>query len=575
MAHETDVVCEPPAQRNYPPEPAPTCRAQDAIVQHHQPQQQQQQQQQPHHRESRQQQAQTAYTNSTERTGRGTADKEGDGNTAISRAAADEADRRHQSARRLTNNDANERRGQQQTQHNITLTRAPIPAVHNNTIQLVPRKTDESSDTSLMTGDEQWPADNDNEATARGPTPTFPTTDHNQTTPDTRAHPQQPVGEDDRATIPTPAPNPDNITPASPRRAPSKFHPCKRKPGRRVVTWFSGYDGFREAAVVHEPKWQVAGGTEDTTSDKGRRIATLWEDNNPDGRILGHHTEVQQRLRDGTLQLGHVDLHVITYPCWDHADCHTEGRGDDGEAGSFIGEARELLDAISAHHTISGLIYEDVPSIVQYTSFANLLKTLEEPSRRLASSWCIVDTWRLGSPTRRKRVVVVAGHHDSLKTGELELPLPGDDRMPANGLRMPTATNCLEPADTIPESYRVTSSEYEELGDDHYQYAWPAVQVGRLLNEPKNHYVYDPNKGPVATIRANMFKAEGPGKNTGLIIDELGPRRITPTECARIHGFDTAPIQHLTQHQIYSLIGNSVTVHMARVYLQYFDRVLR
>ena len=326
---------------------------------------------------------------------------------------------------------------------------------------------------------------------------------------------------------------------------------------------------------MHEPKWQVAGGTEDTTSDKGRRIATLWEDNNPDGRILGHHTEVQQRLRDGTLQLGHVDLHVITYPCWDHADCHTEGRGDDGEAGSFIGEAHELLDAISAHHTISGLIYEDVPSIVQYTSFANLLKTLEEPSRRLASSWCIVDTWRLGSPTRRKRVVVVAGHHDSLKTGELELPLPGDDRMPASGLRMPTATNCLEPADTIPESYRVTSSEYEELGDDHYQYAWPAVQVGRLLNEPQNHYVYDPNKGPVATIRANMFKAEGPGKNTGLIIDELGPRRITPTECARIHGFDTAPIQHLTQHQIYSLIGNSVTVHMARVYLQYFDRVLR
>ena len=54
---------------------------------------------------------------------------------------------------------------QQQTQHNITLTRAPISAVHNNTIQLVPRKTDVSSDTSLMTGDEQWhwqwPADDD------------------------------------------------------------------------------------------------------------------------------------------------------------------------------------------------------------------------------------------------------------------------------------------------------------------------------------------------------------------------------------------------------------------------------
>ena len=135
-------------------------------------------------------------------------------------------------------------------------------------------------------------------------------------------------------------------------------------------------------------------------------------------------------------------------------------------------------------------------------------------------------------------LAVVAGHHDSLKTGELELPLPGDERMPADGMKIPTATNCLEPAGTIPEECRVPTDEYEPLGDEHYQHAWPAVQVGRLRNETKNHYVYDPRKGPGATIRANMFKAEGPGKNTGLIIDEIGPRRITPTGCAKIHGFD-------------------------------------
>ena len=140
---------------------------------------------------------------------------------------------------------------------------------------------------------------------------------------------------------------------------------------------------------------------------------------------------------------------------------------------------------------------------------------------------------------------------------------------------MPTATDCLETADAVPDEYRMPTDEYEPLGDDHYQYAWPAVQVGRLRNEVKNHYVYDPHRGPVATIRANMFKAEGPGKNTGLILDERGPRRITPTECARIHGFNTNPIRHLTPHQLYSIIGNSVTVHMAHAYLKYFDRVLR
>ena len=92
---------------------------------------------------------------------------------------------------------------------------------------------------------------------------------------------------------------------------------------------------------------------------------------------------------------------MITYPCWDHADYHVEGRGDIGDAGLFIGEAHMLLDAISTHHTAKGLIYEDVPSAVQYEIFTKLLKAPEEPSRRLASSWCVADAWRLGSPTRR------------------------------------------------------------------------------------------------------------------------------------------------------------------------------
>ena len=113
--------------------------------------QQQQQQHQPHQRELQQQHAQTAHNNTAEATGRGTVDRQDDEDAAIARPVVDGAARRHQTAGRLTNNDTNEQQGQQRTQHNITLTRAQIPAVHNSTIQLVPRKTDESSDTSLMT----------------------------------------------------------------------------------------------------------------------------------------------------------------------------------------------------------------------------------------------------------------------------------------------------------------------------------------------------------------------------------------------------------------------------------------
>ena len=57
--------------------------------------------------------------------------------------------------------------------------------------------------------------------------------------------------------------------------------------------------------------------------------------------------------------------------------------------------------------------------------------------------------------------------------------------MPADGMKIPTAANCLESADTIPEKYREPTDEYEALYDERYQHAWPAVQVGRLRNETK------------------------------------------------------------------------------------------
>ena len=96
-----------------------------------------------------------------------------------------------------------------------------------------------------------------------------------------------------------------------------------------------------------------------------------------------------------------------------------------------------------------------MPRITQYRNFANLLRALEEPCRGLASSWCVVGVWRLGSPTRRKIEVVVAAAHDRLRTGELKLPMPGDDRLPTDGLTMPTAADCFEPASSIPAEYRV------------------------------------------------------------------------------------------------------------------------
>ena len=140
--------------------------------------------------------------------------------------------------------------------------------------------------------------------------------------------------------------------------------------------------------------------------------------------------------------------------------------------------------------------------------------------------------------------------------------------------RPPSAASTLLPPHAVPDELRIGAKFYEQLAPEHVQSSLPSIQVGKIIGHRLNSYVYDPVAGPVATIRANVFKAEGPGGNTGLVIDRIGPRRLAPEEAARVHGFDWDKLSHLEPHMAYHIIGNSVTVGMARAFLDYFDRNL-
>ena len=205
---------------------------------------------------------------------------------------------------------------------------------------------------------------------------------------------------------------------------PHAFHPSHRRTGRRVVTAFSGYDGFREAAAVAGSIWQAIAGCEDIHQNrKARVIAALWDDVNPHGKIVGDYADLIGRLESGTLFFGSVDLWAITPPCWDHCAVNKQRAGDNGKAGALIGDAVRLISAIRKRHALRGIIREDVPSVADFESFKKLTANLAEPELGLASTWAFVDVWRLGSPTRRKRVAVVAISTEALRNDELETPL--------------------------------------------------------------------------------------------------------------------------------------------------------
>ena len=195
MTPETSVVCEPPAQRDYPPEPAPPQRAQDALVRHHQPRQQQQQkqQQQPRQRNVQQQHAQTAHGSTAKTIRHNPADERDDGGAAIARPVVDEAAKRHKAARQPTGGDTNELQNQRRAQHNIPHTHAQPHAAQSTTVRVDRRDADESRNASSATGNEQRPADEDDSATRLTPTPApSPTTDSRTTPNRTHATSQKP-----------------------------------------------------------------------------------------------------------------------------------------------------------------------------------------------------------------------------------------------------------------------------------------------------------------------------------------------------------------------------------------------
>lgn len=74
----------------------------------------------------------------------------------------------------------------------------------------------------------------------------------------------------------------------------------------------------------------------------------------------------------------------------------------------------------------------------------------------------------------------------------------------------------------------------------------------------RRNYVRANAKGVSPTLMANMGMG---GHNVPIVKDYNGIRRLTPSECARLQGYDDLVIpEGLSFHRIYRQLGNSVTV---------------
>ena len=352
---------------------------------------------------------------------------------------------------------------------------------------------------------------------------------------------------------------------------------------RRLLTIFAGGDGFASAATHGRAseRWEAVGFCENQPN-----LVRWWEEEHGEGKLVGpYFTEelpdgssrkgVFEMLRDGELDLGRIDACVITAPCQDFCNVNPEAQGATGTQGRLFASTPEFVERLTRTHDVGAFVFEEaqetLESEVLHAKDTGLLDTLEKINFWVA--YGAVQFWRVGVPSTRTRMGLVAASARRMKQpGPFELPggVPEDGSYP----RPPVLQPYLLPPGEVPAELRESSSDMDWLPDGHRQSAPPAFQVGRMRHAQKSAMVYCPQRGTGLTLRANTYKAEGPGNVTGLYWDGVSPRRLAPVEVLRMHAFPERLERH-PPRLVYKVVGNSVPVQWAEEVLCLVDGLLR
>ena len=213
---------------------------------------------------------------------------------------------------------------------------------------------------------------------------------------------------------------------------------------------------------------------------------------------------------------------------------------------------------ILAHHRPEAFLLENVKNLVSHDkgrTFKVIRKVLTE-DLGYSISWRVIDA-RHWVPQHRERIFI-AGFREACEfdLDALELPPAAD---------APRLGSILDR--TAPEKYTLSEKLWNYLQD----YA----EKHRLKGNGFGCSVFGP--GDVArTLSARYYKD---GSEILIRQDGRTPRRLTPRECARLMGFDSAgqePMQIVVSDtQAYRQFGNSVVVPVATAVARHMSPYIR
>ena len=153
-------------------------------------------------------------------------------------------------------------------------------------------------------------------------------------------------------------------------------------------------------------------------------------------------------------------------------------------------------------------------------------------------------------PQNRDRIFMVAMSCDHFPSNTFVFPSP----LP------PGSLNSVH--DYLDTNHKQPARHYFTEASQYYEPFRQAIEKGdkKAIYQLRRSYVHANMSGMCFTLMANM--GEG-GHNKPVIKDRWGIRNLTPTECARLQGYEddwfTIP-EESSFSQIYKQIGNSVTI---------------
>jgi DNA (cytosine-5)-methyltransferase 1 len=328
---------------------------------------------------------------------------------------------------------------------------------------------------------------------------------------------------------------------------------CRRPARFRFIDLFAGIGGLRIG-------FEAIGGRCVFTSEWDRWSNQTYRKNFPDGEDHVMVGDIRPYGADPS-KIPEFDVLLAGFPCQPFSLAGVSKKNSLGRAHGFDCDKQGNLffeiEAIIRHHQPAAFLLENVKHLQRHDkgrTFEVIRRTLED-DLGYAIDWRVVSSepW---VPQKRERIFIAGFRKDvgfSLDDFDSMIP-PEED--------WPTLFSVLQSHNEVDAKYTLTPRLWEYLQEYRAKHEKAGNGFGYSLFGP----------GDVTRTLSARYHKDG----SEILVAQKGtrPRRLTPTECARLMGFEYGDRQWeipVSDTQAYRQFGNAVVVPVVEAVARYME----